>query len=244
MWWAPQVRIQAAHAGMPTPRARSRSAINPPGCFLTPPCPLPLSCQPALAASSRPPPQPLGPHSASHATHRRGQVHAVQDPAQLRGAGWVDAHLCRHGHWAGQHHRAWLHRRHARWAKVLALCAGMPLDSERQAALVACRRSRAAALPSGARAVCQTERISVLSSSCAGHPQLITLAAVEAPVDIEDGLPTEAPLVYYTGTPTPSGAQLPRFWLDCPTARSGWAEQPGAGRQCVAAGRLVGIRIQ
>lgn len=35
-------------------------------------------------------------------------------------------------------------------------------------------------------------------------------SAVEAPIDIEDGLPTDAPLVYYTGTPSPSGARLHR----------------------------------
>lgn len=38
-----------------------------------------------------------------------------------------------------------------------------------------------------------------------------TQTAVEAPIDVEDGLPTDAPLVYYTGTPTPSGA--PPGWL-------------------------------
>lgn len=35
-----------------------------------------------------------------------------------------------------------------------------------------------------------------------------TRRAVEAPIDIEDGLPTDAPLVYYTGTPSPSGRCL------------------------------------
>lgn len=44
--------------------------------------------------------------------------------------------------------------------------------------------------------------------------------AVEAPIDIEDGLPTEAPLVYYTGTPTPSGERLL-----CQAARCAWIGQ-------------------
>lgn len=35
-------------------------------------------------------------------------------------------------------------------------------------------------------------------------PGCIAATPVEAPIDIEDGLPTDAPLVYYTGTPTPS----------------------------------------
>ncbi|KAI3429530.1 hypothetical protein D9Q98_005618 [Chlorella vulgaris] len=35
-------------------------------------------------------------------------------------------------------------------------------------------------------------------------PGCIAATPLEAPIDVEDGLPTDAPLVYYTGTPSPS----------------------------------------
>lgn len=84
------------------------------------------TCRPAAAPSAQLHGARLS-HAAAAAAprrRRRGQEHAVQDPSQLCGALRLGAHLCGHGHWAGQHHRARLHSGDARWAGAV-LCAAL-----------------------------------------------------------------------------------------------------------------------